>query len=67
MEQVKDELKVARSLLDKTNQPYSYLVNNIEEREKEIMMLRKESKKFEQDYNNIREEHRTLSRQLEEA
>lgn len=31
------------------------------------MMLRKENKKMEQDYNNIREEHRAMARQLEEA
>lgn len=31
------------------------------------MMLRKENKKMEQDYNNIREEHRVMARQLEEA
>ena len=29
LEKATNELKVARSLLDKTNQPYSYLVGNI--------------------------------------
>lgn len=29
------------------------------------MMLRKEIKKMEQDYNNMREEHRVMSKQLE--
>jgi hypothetical protein len=29
LEKATNELKVARSLLDKTNQPYSYLVSNI--------------------------------------
>jgi hypothetical protein len=40
LQSTKDELKVARSLLDKTNQPYSYLVSNIEEKEKEVLLLR---------------------------
>lgn len=31
------------------------------------MMLRKENKKMDQDYQNMREEHRTMMRQLEEA
>ena len=34
LEKANNELKVARSLLDKANQPYSYLVGNIEEKEK---------------------------------
>jgi DNA repair exonuclease SbcCD ATPase subunit len=58
---------VARSLLDKANQPYSYLVGNIEEKEKEILILRSENKKIDQSYQNIREEYRELKRQLEEA
>jgi hypothetical protein len=40
------------------------LINNIEEREKEIMALRKEKKKMEEDYNNMREEYRVMARQL---
>ena len=36
LEQVKDELKVAKGLLSKSDQPYSYLVSNLEEKEKEI-------------------------------
>lgn len=31
------------------------------------MMLRKENKKLDQDYQNMREEHRAMMRQLEEA
>lgn len=54
LEKTKEELMLARSLLDKADRPSSYLVNNIEEREKEIMMLRKENKKLDQDYQNIR-------------
>lgn len=52
------ELKIARSMLDKANQPYSYLVGNIEEKEKEILILRSENKKIDQGYQNIREEYR---------
>lgn len=64
LEKVNNELKVARSLLDKANQPYSYLVGNIEEKEKEILILRGENKKLDQNYHNIREEYRELKRQL---
>ena len=45
-------------MLDKANQPYSYLVGNIEEKEKEILILRSENKKIDQGYQNIREEYR---------
>lgn len=58
---------MARSLLDKANQPYSYLVGNIEEKEKEILALRSENKKLDQSYHDVREEYRELKRQLEEA
>jgi hypothetical protein len=51
-------LKIARSLLEKTNQPYSYLVSNIEDKEKELLMLRNENKKLDQNYENIKEEYR---------
>lgn len=54
LERANNELKVARSLLDKANQPYSYLVNNIEEKEKEILALRSENKKLDQGYQNVR-------------
>jgi predicted nuclease with TOPRIM domain len=42
-------------------------VGNIEEKEKEILVLRSENKKIDQSYQNIREEYRELKRQLEEA
>lgn len=58
-------MKVARSLLDKANQPYNYLVSNIEEKEREIMALRSENKKLDQGYQNIKEEYRELKRRLE--
>lgn len=67
LERASNELKIARSLLEKTNQPYSYLVSNIEEKEKELLMLRSENKKLDQGYQNIKEEYRELRRQLEEA
>jgi chromosome segregation ATPase len=67
LEKATNELKVARSLLDKTNQPYSYLVSNIEDKEKEVLMLRAENKKLDQSYQDIKEEYRELRRQLEEA
>jgi hypothetical protein len=31
------ELRLARDLIDKTNQPYSYLMSAVEEKEKEII------------------------------
>ena len=58
LDATKDELKIAHSLLDKTNQPYSYLVSNIEEKEKELLLLRNENKKLDQNYENIKEEYR---------
>lgn len=67
LEQATGELKVARSMLDKANQPYSYLVGNIEEKEKEVLLLRAENKKADQAYQNLKEEYRELKRQLEEA
>lgn len=65
LEKTSNELKIARSLLEKTNQPYSYLVSNIEEKEKEVLMLRGENRKLDQNYENMKEEYRELKRQLE--
>ena len=58
---------MAKSLLNKSDQPYSYLVTNLEEKEKEILGLRAENRKLDQNYENIKEEYRELRRQLEEA
>ena len=65
LEECQDELKVARTLLDKTNQPYSYLVSNLEEKEREIVALRNENRKLDQSSEDIKAEYRELRRQLE--
>jgi predicted nuclease with TOPRIM domain len=40
IEGLKDELKVARELLQKTKQPNSYLIDELEKKEKELVALR---------------------------
>ena len=42
-------------------------MSNIEEKEKEVLMLRGENRKLDQNYENMKEEYRELKRQLEEA
>ena len=42
-------------------------MSNIEEKEKELLMLRGENRKLDQNYENMKEEYRELKRQLEEA
>lgn len=54
-------------MLEKASQPYSYLVGNIEEKEREVLALRSENKKLDEGYQNIKEDYRELKRQLEEA
>lgn len=51
--------------MEKANQPYNYLVSNIEEKEREILALRGENKKLDQGYQNMKEEYRELKRRLE--
>ena len=40
-------------------------MSNIEEKEKEVLMLRGENRKLDQNYENMKEEYRELKRQLE--
>ena len=40
-------------------------MSNIEEKEKELLMLRGENRKLDQNYENMKEEYRELKRQLE--
>ena len=37
---MEEELGIARDLLDKTNQPYSYLIKAVEEKDIEIVRLK---------------------------
>ena len=64
---LKEELRVSKELLTNSNQPYSYLVSTIEEKEKEILALRNSSRKRDQDSDNLKAELNQATRQLQEA
>ena len=66
-EKLKEELRISKELLSNSNQPYSYLVNTIEEKEKEILSLRNALRKKDQDYENMKAEYNLLGKQLQEA
>ena len=57
---LEQELSLAKSLLNKTDQPYSYLISNIEEREVEVRVLKEKAKAKEDDYHALKVEHEQL-------
>eukprot|EP01017_Pseudomicrothorax_dubius_P034085 TRINITY_DN4630_c0_g1_i1.p1 TRINITY_DN4630_c0_g1~~TRINITY_DN4630_c0_g1_i1.p1 ORF type:complete len:634 (+),score=208.33 TRINITY_DN4630_c0_g1_i1:584-2485(+) len=64
--QLQEEFDSLKDLMSKTNQPYNYLITNIEEKDKEIKDLRGKLKNLDQDYQNNKAELQRLKLQLEE-
>lgn len=80
LERVQDEAKVLKDLLDKTNQPYSffflseqgffrysYLINAVEEKEKELVRYKQLLKKNDQDFQYLKQEHNDLKEMHSQA
>ncbi|EGR29131.1 progesterone immunomodulatory binding factor 1, putative [Ichthyophthirius multifiliis] len=63
LEKTQDELRVAKDLIDRSSQPYSFVISQIEEKEKEIFSYKQALKKSDQDYQNIKEEYNLLKEQ----
>ncbi|KRX01429.1 hypothetical protein PPERSA_01332 [Pseudocohnilembus persalinus] len=57
-----ERLKISEDLLTKTNQPYSMLLSQIEEKEKEMLKFRQVLKQERSDYDNLKEEYNTLKK-----
>lgn len=55
-----EELELTKGLLNKTNQPYNYLISDLEGKEREMMELRQKAKRAEQDYQNIKHEYQIM-------
>jgi len=55
--QLKSRIRIAEDLLSKTNQPYSMLLGQIEEKEKEILKFRNTLGKERKDYDNLKSEY----------
>lgn len=56
IEKLKEEVEVQRDVIDKMHQPHSYLVQHIEERDREILKYKQALKKSEQDYHYLKVE-----------
>jgi len=59
-EQLESELTLSKSLLNKTDQPYAYLIQNIEEREVEVRMLKEKLRSKDDEYQHLKVEHEQL-------
>lgn len=49
-----------RELIENSNKPYSYLVQNIQEKDKEVLQLQQVMKKQEQEYHYLKQENTDL-------
>jgi len=59
-ESLEQELTLSKSLLNKTDQPYAYLIQNIEEREVEVRMLKEKLRSKDDEYQHLKVEHEQL-------
>jgi chromosome segregation ATPase len=59
-ESLEQELTLSKSLLNKTDQPYSYLIQNIEEREVEVRMLKEKLRSKDDEFQHLKVEHDQL-------
>ena len=59
-ESLEQELTLSKSLLNKTDQPYSYLIQNIEEREVEVRMLKEKLRSKDDEFQHLKVEHEQL-------
>lgn len=60
MESAEDEIRVNRSLLDKTAHPHGYLLSAIEEKEKDVIKYKQLLRKSEKDYDLLKNENDNL-------
>lgn len=60
IETLENELRIAKSLLEKGNQPYQHLIRNIEEKEKEALDYKMKLSKVDENYQKLRDEHAKL-------
>lgn len=60
IETLENELRIAKSLLEKGNQPYQHLIRNIEEKEKEALDYKMKLSKVDENYRKLRDEHAKL-------
>ncbi|KAL4511807.1 hypothetical protein ABPG72_012652 [Tetrahymena utriculariae] len=65
LEKTSEELRITRELVDRSSQPYSFVISQIEEKEKEILQYKQSLKKSDQDYQNIKAEYNVLREQYE--
>jgi Seryl-tRNA synthetase len=57
---LQQELDIAKSLLNKSQQPYGYLIQTIEEKEHEIKDLKEKIRGNNDEYQNLKLEHSQL-------
>jgi progesterone-induced-blocking factor 1 len=60
LEQAEQEGQLAKSLLDKSAQPYQYLISNIEDKEKEVIVLKQKVKAYEEELRSTKAENNKL-------
>jgi hypothetical protein len=53
-------MRFQKRMLEKTNQPYSYLMADVEKAEKELNMANRKLKKLQEDMQKIKVENDTL-------
>lgn len=53
-------MKLHKRLLDKTNQPYQYMINDIEKAEKELSFAHKKIKQLEEALKKLKQENDSL-------
>ncbi len=60
MENQESEVKFHKKMIDKTNQPYSYMISDIERSEKELMFAQKKIRQYEEELKRSLKENEQL-------
>lgn len=60
IEKLKEDVSVQKDVIDKVHQPHSYLVQHIEERDRDILKYKQALKRADQEYGNLKAEYDDL-------